>query len=184
MEPADGAGLHLSRGIVIVIRTLSPAVGLLGAILAAQLPELVQQYKQRLGGAIDEMATIVARFDADAASNSLTRDQAMAALAASQDDLVRRRGEDMKINIARLQNLRDSRLELDTADPVARLGGFLRHADGDLLAATVEDFQPAVPTTAEGLICALFGFLLGWCLVRLPAWPYRRWQEMRLRRHA
>lgn len=168
----------------MLIRTLSLAVGLLGAILAAQLPELVQQYTQRLGGAIDEVAVIVGRFDADAASNNLTRDQAMAALKASNDDLVRRRGEDAAINIDRLQNLEASRQELETPDPFGRLAGFFSYADGDLLAATVEDFRPAVPTTFEGLICGILGFLFGWCLIRLPAWPYRRWQEMRLRRHA
>jgi hypothetical protein len=168
----------------MVIRTLSLAVGLLGAILAAQLPELVQQYKQRLGGAIDEVAAIVARFDADAASNNLTRDQAVAALAASNDDLVRRRGEDAAINVDRLQNLEQSQVELEAADPFGRLASFLSYADGDLLAATVEDFRPAVPTTAEGLICAVLGFLFGWCLIRIPAWPYRRYQEMKQRRHA
>ena len=55
------------------IRTLSLAAGLFGAVVAAQLPELVQQYNQRLGGAIDEVAAIVSRFDYDAASNSLKR---------------------------------------------------------------------------------------------------------------
>jgi len=184
LEPGDGAGLHVLRGIIMLIRTLSLAVGLLGAIMAAQLPELVQQYKQRLGGAIDEVAAIVARFDADAASNNLTRDQAMATLSASDDDLVRRRGEDAAINIDRLLNLEESRLELENADPFGRLASFLAYADSDLLAATVEDFRPAVPTTAEGLICALLGFLFGWCLIRLPAWPYRRWQEMKQRHHA
>jgi hypothetical protein len=168
----------------MLVRTLSLAVGLFIAVLAAQLPELVQQYNQRLGGAIDEVSTVVARFDADAASNNLTRDQAMAALAASNDDLVRRRGEDAAINIDRLRNLEASRRELDTADPIGRLASFLSYADGDLLAATIEDFRPAVPTTAEGLICALLGFLFGWCAIRLPAWPYRRWQEMKQRRHA
>src|SRR5690348_14543504 len=113
----------------MVIRTVSLAVGLLGAILAAQLPELVQQYTQRLGGAIDEVSVIVGRFDADAASNNLTRDQAMAALAASNDDLVRRRGEDAAINIDRLQNLEASRAELDTPDPFGRLAGFFSYAD-------------------------------------------------------
>ena len=108
----------------------------------------------------------------------------MAALSASNDDLVRRRGEDAAINVDRLQNLEASRQELETADPFGRLASFLSYADGDLLAATVEDFRPAVPTTAEGLICALLGFLFGWCVIRLPAWPYRRWQEMKQRRHA
>ena len=168
----------------MLIRTLSLAIGLLGAILAAQLPELVQQYTQRLGGAIDEVAAIVARFDADALSNNLTRDQAMAALSASNDDLVRRRGEDAAINVDRLENLEASRQELDTADPFGRLASFFSTADGDLLAATIEDFRPAVPTTPEGLICAVLGFLFGWCIIRLPAWPYRRWQEMKQRRHA
>ena len=88
------------------IRTLSLAAGLFGAVVAAQLPELVQQYNQRLGGAIDEVAAIVSRFDHDAASNSLKRDEALAKLAESPDDLVRRRGQDAVMNVARLRQSR------------------------------------------------------------------------------
>jgi len=167
----------------VIIRTVSLAVGLFGAVAAAQLPELVQQYKQRLGGAIDEVSVIVSRFDADAAGNTLSRDEALARLAASPDDLVKRRGQDMVANIARLQSLEDSRRELEDADPIGRLGTFFAYADPQLLAATLDDFQPAVPTTNEGLLCGVLGFIFGWSLIRLPAWPYRRWREMR-KRHA
>ena len=168
----------------MIIRTVSLAAGLFGAVVVAQLPELVQQYKQRLGGAIDEVAAIVARFDEDAASNQLKREEALAKLAASPDDLVRRRGEDVKLNVARLDRLLESRRELDEADPIGRLATFFSYADGELLAATLEDFSPAVPTTNEGLLCGVLGFILGWTIIRLPAWPYRRWREMRGRRHA
>ncbi|MBR7518809.1 DUF2937 family protein, partial [Mycobacterium tuberculosis] len=44
---------------------LLPAI-LLGATLS-QAPEFAQQYRQRLGGAVDELQTIIARFSADAA---------------------------------------------------------------------------------------------------------------------
>ena len=43
-----------------------------GALTASQLPEFTQQYRQRLGGAVDELLRVVADFDADAARNPLT----------------------------------------------------------------------------------------------------------------
>ena len=37
-----------------------------GALTASQLPEFAQQYRQRLGGALEELRQVVADFDADA----------------------------------------------------------------------------------------------------------------------
>ena len=144
-----------------LIRTIALAAGLFGAIVGAQLPELRQQYLQRLGGAIDEVAAIVARFEADALSNQLRRDEALSKLAASTDDLVRRRGQDMIMSIERLRLLEENRQELDRSDPIGRLVYFLGHADGGLMTATISDFRPAVPTTNEGLLCAGLGFIAG-----------------------
>ena len=59
-------------------------------------------------------------------------------------------------------SLEESRRELDAADPIGRLATFFSYADGELLAATLEDFRPAVPTTNEGLLCGVLGFILGW----------------------
>ena len=47
-------------------RPISFALSLLGAALATQAPEFAQQYRQRLGGAIDELRGMVAQFDAEA----------------------------------------------------------------------------------------------------------------------
>ena len=49
-----------------IARTVGLAFGLLGGLVASQAPEFGQQYRQRLGGAIDELNRVVARFDEDA----------------------------------------------------------------------------------------------------------------------
>ena len=45
----------------MILRRLAFAVSLLLGALASQLPEFAQQYRQRLGGAIDELQRIVAQ---------------------------------------------------------------------------------------------------------------------------
>ena len=166
----------------MLIRTLSLATGVLGAITGAQLPEVMQQYEQRLGGAVDEVATIVDRFDSDAAANNLSRTDALAKLRASGDDLVRRRGLDMELNIERLWLLRQQRLGMD-GDYLTRLVYFSRYADRAILRDALTDYRPAVPTTAEGVFSAFAGFAVGWSMLHLAAWPFRRWREMRERVH-
>jgi hypothetical protein len=157
-------------------RTLSLAIGLLCAIAAAQLPELAQQYRQRLGGAIDEVRVIVERFDTDAATNRLNREQALTRLAESSDDVVRRRGQDALLNIQRLGALEEQRTVVNASSVTPTLY-LLTNADDDLFYATLADFQPAVPSTTEGLLYGAVGFLFGWSLVQLVSWPYRRWRE-------
>ena len=165
-----------------LIRTIAVALGVLGAVLASQLPEFVQQYRQRLGGAIDELATIVVRFDADASVNGLTREAALAKLAQSPDDVVRRRAVDASENIRRLCSLEDQRRLMNEAGPLGQIAHFADRADPALTRATFRDFAPAVPTTAAGLLTAFVGFIIGWGLVHFTAWPVRRWRDMRQRR--
>lgn len=162
----------------MLIRTVSLAVGVLGAVIGAQLPELMQQYQQRLGGATDEIAAIVERFDRDAAANNMSRGDALAQLGRSGDDLVRRRGTDMELNIERLSGLKQQREEMGR-DYLSRAVYFLGHADPALLNETLKAYKPAVPTTVEGLFSALAGLVAGWWIIRLIAWPFRRWKEMR-----
>ncbi|MGE0238288.1 MAG: DUF2937 family protein [Parvibaculaceae bacterium] len=162
----------------MLIRTVSLAIGVLGAIVGAQLPEVMQQYQQRLGGAADEVSAIVDRFDRDAAANNMSRGDALAQLSTSGDDLVRRRGADMELNIERLARLRQQREDM-RADFPSRAVYFLGHADGALLDQTLKDYKPAVPTTIEGLFSALVGLVAGWWVIRLVAWPFRRWRETR-----
>ena len=58
-------------------RMLTGATVLVAAVTTSQLPEFAQQYRQRLGGAVDELRTIVQRFDADAQAAGMDRTQAL-----------------------------------------------------------------------------------------------------------
>jgi hypothetical protein len=162
-----------------VTRTIALAIGLFGAAFASQLPEFVQQYNQRLGGAIDEIHRIVERFDEDAAANGLSRREAITKLAANPDDVARRRARDASQNAERLSALESQRRELNEAGPFGRVVGFFRYADPGVTGAAMRDYEPAVPTTPEGLGIAGIGFLLGWGLTHLVGWPIRRWRERR-----
>ena len=53
-------------------RRLAAAIGLLFALVGMQGPEFTQQYRQRLGGALDELKRDVSAFNADAARQSGT----------------------------------------------------------------------------------------------------------------
>jgi hypothetical protein len=170
--------------MILILRTLAIGLGLIAALIASQLPEFTQQYRQRLGGAIDEVRTVVARFDADARINSLTRRDALAKLAQSQDDLVRRRAQDVVANVSRLEALEAQARAMRDAGPVARVGYFMRYADPALVQATMKDFEPALPVTSEGAIATAAGFVAGWGVVQLAAWPLRRWRETRVRRRS
>ena len=54
-----------------------------------QWPEFSQQYRQRLGGALDELRRVVAAFEAEAASHALTPAEAVGRLKTNPDPLAR-----------------------------------------------------------------------------------------------
>lgn len=132
---------------------------------ASQVPEYAQQYRQRIGGAIDALTEVMVRFAADAEAEGLNVAEAIARLRGSADPFVARRGESMEEARARLEHLRAQRDEMARAGPFGRVGLVLTSADGPLARSTLEDFEPAVPVTSEGLAAAGAGGLAGLGLV-------------------
>lgn len=146
-----------------ILRTLGLALGLLGGAIAAQTPEFAQQYAQRLGGAVDELRRQIASLESDARASGTTRDDAVERLRASPDGLVARRGEAAQTDIARLARLSAQQQALtDATSPLGRTVAVIRDPDLPIARATMHDYQPAVPTTADGLTAGLVGFLAAW----------------------
>ena len=56
----------------MVFRRIALSFALIVGMAMTQLPEYAEQYRQRLGGAIDELSAIVARFDSDSSQQGLT----------------------------------------------------------------------------------------------------------------
>ncbi|HEX2135609.1 MAG TPA: DUF2937 family protein [Microvirga sp.] len=163
-----------------IVRIVAFGLGLVGAVIASQAPEFAQQYRQRLGGAIDELRRVIEQFDADALANGETRETAIQRLRGNPDDLASRQGAAMQGNVERLARLEGHRQVMLEAGPFSRIGLLLREGDTDLMWATYHDYKPALPVTEEGLLSAAAGFVGAWGGLLLLAsfirslWPRRR----------
>ncbi|WP_196260050.1 DUF2937 family protein [Pelagibacterium limicola] len=159
-------------------RLICLAGAVLGAAGISQIPEYSQQYAQRLGGAIDELSAVIARFDDDAAASGLTRAEGLDRYSRSPDDFLVDRGVSMRVIFERHEQLVAQRDALRNAGPIEQVSAMARYFDTDVGAAALEDYRPAVPVTMEGLTFAAVGFGLGYGLLwgswSLAAVPFRR----------
>lgn len=157
----------------MILRRFAAAFALLVAVLTSQLPEFTQQYRQRLGGAIDELQAMITRFDSEAAGQSLSRDQGIARLKSNVDPLAKDRGVAIDDAVSRADRLARQRDAFRTAGPVSQYAVLAEGLDGGIAEQTVRDYQPAAPLTAAGLVAAVIGFAIGWLITRVLALPFR-----------
>jgi len=132
----------------------------LGAVLFSQGPEFMQQYLQRLGGHLDEARRQLALFQHTAAQAGLSLDQFISQTGANPDASVARLGGIMTDAVERVSTLQLAHDALMHAPLWERPFVFVRHLDLAIARATGAVYQPAVPTTAEGLLYALAGMLV------------------------
>ena len=158
----------------LLLRRLAFAVGLACGLIGTQAPEFAQQYRQRLGGAVDELSRVVSTFDAEAKAQKLTPLEAIQRLEQDPDKLAEERGRDMANDKARLVRLKEALAAFTEAGPVRRLFAAAETFDASTAGRAWSDFQPAVPTTAEALIVGAVSWALGWLLTHLAVWPARR----------
>jgi hypothetical protein len=164
----------------VLVRRLALAIGLLCALIGSQLPEFAQQYRQRLGGALDELNRMIAQFDSEAESRSLTRAQGIARLESNEDALARERGLAIEREVGRADRLARQKEAFQNGGPVTRLATLVENFDPTTASQAIKDFEPAVPITLEDFVVAGIALVLGWSATHLVAWPIRR----RLRRRA
>ncbi|WP_417307886.1 DUF2937 family protein [Devosia sp.] len=170
-------------------RILSAFGGLILAVLLSQFPEYAQQYTQRLGGAVDELRVLIAEFDTAASEAGLSRQQALARYTETNDSFIVGRGQSMTRTFARYEQLSEVLAELRGSSGWERFQQLPRYLDTEIGRRTMENFQPGVPVTLEGLAYAGAGFLGGYlivsALVTLVLLPFRAfWRRRRERRYA
>ncbi len=131
-----------------------------GAVLLSQGPEFMQQYLQRLGGHLDEARRHLAAFQKTADQSGLTLERFISQTAANADPAVAKLSGVMTDAIERVNSLQTAHDALLHAALWERPVMFLRHLDAGIARATGAVYQPAVPTTVEGLIYAFAGMVL------------------------
>jgi len=138
-------------GRIIVI-----TLALIGALGGSQAPEFSQQYTQRVGGAADELQSVVDRFESDAARSGLTRDEAVSEMEGA-NGFAGGQGRRMRETIDRYERLSDLYARLQAAGPFERTWIVMRDPDPRILERTLADYRPAVPTTVDGAAHAASG---------------------------
>ena len=163
----------------MLARPIALAVALVLGFLLSQGPEFAQQYRQRLGGAVDELRRIITQFDEDSARSGFDRPSALALMARNSEQFVREQGARMEATIARFHRLRDQEEAFNTSGPIVRLAAFVRDFDGDLTRRTFDAYEPALPVTTEGVLLGGGGFLFGYFSVLTVAEARRRRRRSR-----
>lgn len=149
------------RGFLSIFDSLTDRIlCVFGAVLFSQGPEFMQQYLQRLGGHLDEARRQLAVFHHTSTQAGLAFDQFVAKTHANADPDVARLGSVMADAADRVNSLQSAHDALFHSTLWERPFVFVRHIDIGIARATGAAYQPAVPTTAEGLVYALSGMLL------------------------
>ena len=155
----------------MIARRLAWAFALIAGLIGSQAPEFAQQYRERLGGALDELKRIVAAFEAEAAGERLTPPAAIDRLEQNSDPLARERGHDIAKTIARADRLQEELDAMQSAAPLARLYVLARDFDPEIARGTLHNYEPAAPLSIESVAAAVVTAFLGWAVTRLVALP-------------
>ena len=166
----------------MLARRLALAIAVLAGLIGSQAPEFAQQYRQRLGGALEELNRIVSEFDAEVRRQSLSRGEALKRLEDNSDPLARERGEDMDKAIERAARLNEQIEAVNSAGPLRRLYVVATNFDPEIARSTLDNYEPAEPLSVDALTAGGLAALWGWATTRLVAWPFSRSSRLRAAR--
>lgn len=159
-------------------RLAAGIVGLALGVALSQFPEYAQQYTQRLGGAVDELRIVTEKFDRDARDAGLDRQEALTRFEASSDTFLAGRGTSEAANFARYEQLSTTLARIQNASAIERFQMLPAYLDTDIGRRTLENYQPALPVTVEGILYAGGGLLVGYLIMsglwRFIAMPFRK----------
>lgn len=148
--------------------------GLVGLSSFSQAPEFAQQYKQRLGGAVQELGIVVGDFDTNAKNALLTRNDALKKLQGSSEQFVQDRGNSMAKTIGRFTNLETQQTKMDAANSYMQPLHVLQNPDLELVKGAWSIYQPAIPLNKQGAVYGGIGAFLAMLLAQLGIVGWRR----------
>jgi Protein of unknown function (DUF2937) len=163
----------------MLARRLALAIAVLAGLIGSQGPEFAQQYRQRLGGALEELNRIVAEFDVETQRKNLTRAEGLNRLEHNDDPLARERGQDMGRAIERAKRLNEQIGAINSAGPLMRLYVVATSFDPEIARSTLDNYEPAEPLSVGALMAGGLAALWGWAATRLIAWPFGRRSRLR-----
>jgi predicted PurR-regulated permease PerM len=147
--------------LLFVRRLLVLLIVASGGVLFSQAPEFAQQYRQRLGGAIDELTTIIQTFDEQANHAGFDRRAALNVYASSSEPFLHSQGEAMNRAFERYEALTDQLQDLAASPSILRPLVVLEHIDPAIFQNAWKNLVPAAPISFAGLVWTLVGMFMG-----------------------
>ncbi|MFW6347757.1 MAG: DUF2937 family protein, partial [Cyclonatronaceae bacterium] len=151
----------------------------MGAMAAAQFPQFVQQYLQRLAGHAAEARRLLARYEQAAEDVGMGFEAYVQRFSNDPDSTIAGQGQIMTELSERAASLQEAVAALQNSHALNRPFVFLNHLDTEIAYQTLLIFQPGVPTTPEGGLYALTGIALGLLCFNGLKWPVWKIQQKR-----
>src|SRR4029079_2245737 len=118
------------------MRAIALVLAIFPALFFAQVPEFMQQYHQRSGGAGDELDQIVQHFDEDSRRSGYDRASALSVMAKNSERLIRDQAGRMNETLARLNRLREQQQTMKGGSAFDRFATFMTNYDPALAQRT------------------------------------------------
>ena len=151
-------------------RRFALAVAVLAGLIGSQGPEFAQQYRQRLGGALEPKR------------QNLTPVEGQSRLEDNAHPLAPQRGEDMAEAIDRAKRLSEQLQAIGSGSPMTRLYVVARDFDPEIAKSALDNYEPAAPLTLAALAAAGLAAFWGWAATHLIAWPFQHRSRLRAAR--
>jgi hypothetical protein len=148
-----------------VIRGLLDRIILVASIVVAGcIPSFIAQYRQRLGGRLDQVRADLSLFQEIANRyHGGSLEKLIQHHLASSDTTFHDEGAAIQTMVDTAQRLAQA-MEALNADLIHQVAYLLRHGEGQIATATWDVFQPAFPLTIESVVFALAVGVVIWLL--------------------
>jgi hypothetical protein len=130
-----------------------------GAIVFMQIPAFLVQYKQRLGGHVDELAHLIKRYKSAAAENSRTIDEYIGLHLQSDVKEFVSTGKIMSENMERFTDLSAALKSLTESKGIVKFFAFIKDIEMDIFKAALKNFVPGISFNFETLFYAAAGII-------------------------
>lgn len=135
-------------------------ISVTGAIIFAQMPAFIVQYQQRLGGHVDELKHLIAKYRSYAASNNRSLEEYINIHLQSNVKEFASTGQLMNENLSRFNELSQALKELADSSGLVKLFMFFKNIDIDIYRGTMKNFVPGITFSADAILYGITGVIV------------------------
>jgi hypothetical protein len=136
------------------------AVSVAGALIFIQIPAFLVQYQQRLGGHVDELASLIKRYKSAAADNGRTVEEYIGLHLQSDVKEFVSTGKIMTENMDRFTSLSAALKDLSASKGLIKFFHFIKDIDFDIFKSALKNFVPGISFQSDTILYGIMGIII------------------------